>query len=94
MRVWGVCLSRNSGRASNSSPRRPDDDWQRAQAQEKLAWALSVYDLPRALQWLESVEDNRGENSHKDTTRIAILAAAFATPEQRAFVVAANPSGY
>ena len=75
-------------------PRRPDDDWQRAQAQEKLAWALSVYDLPRALQWLESVEDNRGENSHKDTTRIAILAAAFATPEQRAFVVAANPSGY
>ena len=75
-------------------PRRPDDDWQRAQAQEKLAWALSVYDLPRALQWLESVEDNRGENSHKDTTRIAILAAAFATPQQRAFVVAANPSGY
>ena len=75
-------------------PRRPDDDWQRAQAQEKLAWALSAYDLPRALQWLESVEDNRGENSHKDTTRIAILAAAFATPQQRAFVVAANPSGY
>ena len=46
---------------------------------------MSVYDLPRALQWLDSVQDERpNAKARADQTRIAIVAAALLKPGQRA----------
>ena len=83
----GRLLIEDQWALEQAKPRVPDDDWQRADAQENLAWALSVYDLPRALQWLDGIADNRGENSRLNQARIAIAVAALATPEQRAFLL-------
>ncbi len=53
-------------------------------SQEKLAWAMSIYDLPRALQWLGEIKDDRNEsNNGLDRTRLEILVAALTPPQRR-----------
>ena len=52
--------------------------------QEKLAWAMAVYDLPRALQWLSEIKDDRNEsNNGIERTRREILASALTPPAER-----------
>ena len=59
--------------------------------QEKLAWAMSVYDTERALQWLSEIKDDRNEyNNGIERTRLAILVAALTPPERRSFLLGAT----
>lgn len=64
----------------------PRDD--RARAQEKLARAMAVYDVPRALQWLGEIKDDRDQtNNGLAATRLSILATALAPPTRRALIL-------
>ena len=60
-------------------------------SQEKLAWAMSIYDLPRALQWLSEIKDDRnGSNNGLERTRLAILVAALTPTERRYLLLSAT----
>ena len=62
--------------------------WQHLEDMHDLAWAMSLYDLPRALQWLGEIRDTRPDAAERaDKTRIAILVMALAAPGQRALAM-------
>ena len=64
---------------------------QRIITQEKLAWAMAFYDLPRALQWLGEIKDTRDEwNNGLERTRLAILVAALTPPQRRSLLLSAT----
>ncbi len=64
---------------------------QRIVTQEKLAWAMAFYDVPRALQWLGEIKDDRDEwNNGLERTRLAILVAALTPPERRYLLLSAT----
>ena len=62
--------------------------WQHFEDMHDLAWAMSLYDVPRALQWLGEIKDTRPDAAQRaDQTRIAILVMALAAPQQRALAL-------
>jgi len=64
---------------------------QRIITQEKLAWAMAFYDVPRALKWLSEIKDDRDEwNNGIERTRMAILVAALTPPERRYLLLSAT----
>ena len=77
----------NKRQQSNVKYSIPDEEYNQQRlvvSQEKLAWAMSIYDLPRALQWLSEIKDERNDwNSGLDRTRLQILVSALTPPERR-----------
>ena len=72
----------------------PDEEYNKRElikAQEKLAWAMAFYDVPRALQWLGEIKDDRDKsNNGLERTRLAIVVAALTPPERRSFLLGAT----
>ena len=65
------------------------ESWAAINEQQNLAWAMAIYDLPRALQWLGEIKDERDQyNSRLELTRVAILTLALATSSQRPILLA------
>ena len=77
-------------------PEKPrfDEEYERRdliKQQEQLAWAMSVYDLARALQWLSEIKDDRDQwNNGLERTRLAIIVAVLTPPERRSFLLGAT----
>lgn len=72
----------------NSELRPGVDKYQRVKDLQDLAWAMAIYDVPRALQWLNSVPDQRTPLvGRAASVRGGIFAIAFATPQQQALAL-------
>ena len=68
----------------------PNDRWQRDNALRELARAMAVYDVNRALEWAQKAGE---ENNGRPDLRASIIAAALATPAQRAFTLVRDYGG-
>ena len=80
----GRLLLENQWALSRAQPQSGIDDVPPIRAQQSLAWAMSIYDASRALQWFDSISQRQPLTPRAAHLRLGIVAMSLIAPEKHA----------